>query len=214
VEAWSYRQVLRALGLRDSSKADAPGQNGTEQHSPLSVTVVTLSDDLRALAVGPQLASYAASTGVSTRLVVAQGHEPVAPLWHACSRKPEDHEPRPGLVVDTRLEERWESGLTIHVVVVDRLKPELVGLPEATKVVLAVTPGAATGEDLARAAVAVDDAHGDIVGVIVADADKLDRTTGRFLQVERAKEVRLPSRLTGAPVQPPTNVSNLPRRRG
>jgi hypothetical protein len=117
-------------------------------------------------------------------------------------------------VVDTRLEERSDSGLTIQVVVVDRLKPELVGLPHATKVVLAVSPGSATGEELARAAVTVDDGRRDIVGVIVADPDKLDRTTGRLLQVERARQTRLPSRLTGAPVPAPTNVSNLPRRRG
>jgi hypothetical protein len=90
----------------------------------------------------------------------------------------------------------------------------LVDLPETSVMVLAVSSGSATAEDLARAAVNTDDAGRRIEGVFVADPDYLDRTTGRLLQHERSQQVVLPTRLTGGetPKASGTNVSGLRRR--
>ena len=46
-------------------------------------------------------------------------------------------------------------------------------------------------------AVAVDDAGRRIDGIVVADPDPTDRTSGRHTMDERSRRPRLPTRLTG-----------------
>ena len=57
---------------------------------------------------------------------------------------------------------------------------------------------AATAPELARLAVAVDDSGRRIDGVLVADADRADRTSGRHTLEQRTGRIALPVRLTGA----------------
>jgi hypothetical protein len=52
-----------------------------------------------------------------------------------------------------------------------------------TTTVLAVTSGAASAEQLARVAVSVTADGRDIAGILVADPDSSDRTTGRLPQL-------------------------------
>ena len=59
-DPWSLRQVLHHVGLGELT---VRGGGASTESQPRTVTVVTLSDDLRALALGPQLASHAASLG-------------------------------------------------------------------------------------------------------------------------------------------------------
>ena len=92
--------------------------------------------------------------------------------------------------------------LTVVLAVVDRRSPTLSRIPETSVTVLAISPGAATTEDLARLAVAVDDSDRRIDGIIVADPDPADATTGRRTLNDRALEPPLPLRTTG--------VSRLP----
>ena len=98
--------------------------------------------------------------------------------------------------------------------VVDRRQPELERLDDSSVTVLAVSSGTATAEELALAAVTADDAGGRIAGIVVADPDDLDRTTGRLLQHERSQQVPLPTRLTGlpGPASAPGHVSGVRRR--
>lgn len=219
VDSWALRQALRQLVLGESAIGSRQADRSEGAVRPAaSITMVTMSDDPRALAMGPQIAAYAASVGVRTRLVIAQRHEAADALWAACSRVRGDEEVRPGLFVSTRpdeqSDEQHEVDLTIVLAVVDRGKPELLDLPGATLTILAVSAGSATAEDLARTAVKADDAGSRIGGIIVADPDNLDRTTGRLLQHERSHQVPLPSRLTGmtAGRGVRTNVSDLRRR--
>ena len=51
---------------------------------PQSLTVVSLSGDGRGLAIGPQLAAFASSLGIPTRLVPTVGHDRAPTLW-ACA---------------------------------------------------------------------------------------------------------------------------------
>ena len=76
---------------------------------------------------------------------------------------------------------------------------------EGAATVLAVAPGVGTREDLARLAVAVDDAGRRIDGIVVADPDASDRTTGRRTLEERARQATLPVRMTGS-VQGPASM--------
>lgn len=193
-DTWSLRQVLDHVGLGDlTMRSGSRGQGGRTR--PLAVTVISLSDDSRGLAVGPQLASHAASLGLRTRLVAKQGHESSSALWAACSALRRSDEIRSGLHVDTR--RRKGDDLTIEIVVVDRRNPQFVGLDRNAVTILAVAASSATAEDLARTAVAAYEAGGRISGVIVADPDSLDRTTGRLLLQQRSEQVQLPTRMTG-----------------
>jgi hypothetical protein len=174
---------------------------------------VTLSDDAKALSVGPQFASFAASTGSRTQLVAAQQHESANALWAACSGLPAGAEPRPGLTVDSRQNVHHTGDLVVFIAVMDREKPDLYlhGADDAV-VLLAVTSGTATAEDLARVALAADDAGHPISRIVVVDPDPLDRTTGRLLPTERAQHVALPSLMTGSPTASEATTLE-PRRR-
>jgi capsular polysaccharide biosynthesis protein len=259
-EAWAFRQVLRAL-VGPSNSGD-PVRTGFERTSarvehPHSVTVIALAGDQRAAAVGPQLAVFAASLGITTRFVVATRHGSVASLYAACASDrglkvrtglvvevggtdgatpAEDAAPAPvadapGRPVNGRsakespfAEARSESAvrprrgtteptrrragpgqmasspavdLTIVFTVADPKDATLQGVPTTAVTMLAISPGVGTREELARLAVAVDDAGRRIDGVVVADRDPADRTTGRRTLDERAVQPALPIRMTG-----------------
>ena len=82
MESWAFRQVLR--GLVPADRKGEPRVAGKVDH-PQSVTVVSLSGDGRGVAIGPQLAAFASSLGITTHLVTAVGHDRAAPLWAACA---------------------------------------------------------------------------------------------------------------------------------
>ena len=157
--------------------------------------MLSLEDDVRALSVGPQLASYAASIGISTRLVPEQG-DATAALWAACSPTG-DEEVRPRLRVSSRRRTKHLPELAVRVAVLDRHSPEMPRMDRMTVVVLAVSSRAASSEDLARAAVAAYESGFRISGVVLADPDPLDKTTGRLLPHERLQQPDLPSRGSG-----------------
>jgi capsular polysaccharide biosynthesis protein len=194
VESWAFRQLLRALAPVDHKHKLRP----TEMVShPQSVTVVTLAGDERGVAIAPQLVAFASSHGIVTRLVTAVGQESAAALWAACVAERETNA-RQGLHFgDVSAEVMID--LTIILVIVDRKQPNLSEAPASEATILAVAPGTATEQELARVALAVDDSGRSIDGIVVADPDKTDRTSGRHTMDERASRPALPVRLTGVP---------------
>jgi hypothetical protein len=192
VESWAFRHVLRGLNSPTSNgDSRAPGKVA----HPHSLVVVSLSGDERGVAIGPQLASYAASLGIKTHLVAAVRHESAAALWVACSPEGESA-PRPGLYVGD-VPNQEVIGLTIMLVVVDRNQPEFHGATASGATILSVAAGNATEQELARVAVAMDDAGRRVDGIVVADPDQTDRTSGRHTMDERTRQPALPMRLTG-----------------
>jgi capsular polysaccharide biosynthesis protein len=197
VHAWSLRKALRQVGVRDGRPGSGAG---------VCLAVVSLSADRRALAVGPQLAVYAASLGVPVTLVIGPQQDPdaVAALSAACttvaarSRQPGSLQFAVGDYSDAaRLA---GGGLTVVVAVADSRNPRLAAVP-ATATVLGVSAGAATAEQLARVALSATSAGVDISGILVADPDPGDRTTGRLLQLGQAAprqraQHKQPARLT------------------
>jgi capsular polysaccharide biosynthesis protein len=201
VHAWSLLKALRHVGVRDGRRA--AGSAG------VCLSVVSLSADRRALAVGPQLAVYAASLGVTARLVIGPQQDPdaVAALSAACSTVAAGAR-LPGslqFAVGDLAQAGWlaDGGLTVVVAVADSRNPRLAAGVPATATVLAVSAGAATAEQLARVALSVTSAGVDITGIVVADPDPADRTTGRLLQLGQPGGPRPPAqhkrvtRLTG-----------------
>jgi len=376
VDAWAFRQLLRTLAAAPHDVTAVPTGSrrgaGRVEH-PSSVTIVTLAGDRGGIAIGPQLAAFAASLGVTTRFVVSTGQDGVASLWAACSTD-RSSGPRPGLqldvlsdvppaavtgdpgpiptefdellfgvssgharsngdlahLVDEHLgvrtfssldaivgaahvrsgddagedlrgapaddgadvaddearvasdeidlgdeefpavqaaspaadeespaadeeppaadeeppaaDEEADAGhddadepepvmttsgedaptlrfvprhpsaaLTVVLAVVDRREPTMRDLPATAVTALAISPGVGTREDLARLAVAVDDAGRRIDGIVIADPDPSDRTTGRRTLGERARQAPLPVRMTGSSQVP---LSAVERRGG
>jgi capsular polysaccharide biosynthesis protein len=219
VEAWAFRQVLRALvaspASNDPSRTGNTSLPGWVEH-PRSLTLIAFAGDPRGVAVGPLLAVCAASLGIATRLVVATGHDSAPALCAACATD-RGSQLRTGLILeagtDDALTQNASSSaigntfaapgyhsvdLTIVLAVVDRQEATLRGVPGTSVTVLGISPGVATREELARLAVAVDDGGRRIDGIVVADPDPSDRTTGRRTLDERALQTPLPIRMTGS----------------
>ena len=195
-EGWAVRLALAHLGLENLAMGRSETPVGSASTAGHRLCVVSLEDDVRALSMGPQVASYAASTGISTRLVPEQG-DATAALWAACSSRDGDEQVRPNLRVASRRRTKQAAELTVIVAVLDRRSPRMPRLDRKATVVLAVSSRAASSEDLARAAVVAYESGFRISGVLLADPDPFDKTTGRLLPHERLQQQPLPSRGSG-----------------
>lgn len=194
VDAWAFRQLMRALVPVDGQVRSDQRHFGRVEH-PRALTVVSLAGDARGLAIGPQLAGFAASIGIVTRLVASRENDSAASLWSAFTAE-RTSTPRPGLVLGQAHPDTLVD-LTITLVVVDRRRPVIADPDSPSAMMLSLGAGAATEEELARVAVAVDDSDQRIDGIVLADPDRSDRTSGRHTMDERALQPSLPARLTG-----------------
>jgi capsular polysaccharide biosynthesis protein len=189
--AWSMRKALRQLGLTEGRSVGQPR---------VSVAIVSLSSDRRALALGPQLATFAATLGIPTKLVVGQQQESgyTAALSAACtmtSTALSDQSNRLQFATDSSDEsDRYApAALTVIVEVVDSREPRFSHRSRASATVLGVTAGAATAEQLARVAVSVAADGRDITGALVANPLPSDRTTGSLPQFSQSQRRRGPA---------------------
>lgn len=195
VDAWRMRKVLYQLGLAGVNTTDFRAGDDS------SLAVLSLSSDKKALALGPQLAVFAASLGIPTALVVGpqQDTNVTATLRAACAA-PGISEQSGNLHV-TVSEDNWirmpGAALTIVVAVVDGKSPQVAQTMHATSTVLGVSAGVATAEQLARVAASAATDGRDIAGILVADPIPGDPTTGRVPELARAGQHRMPRRMTG-----------------
>lgn len=185
-DAWQLRTILRQLGAGDGS----------------SLAALSLSHDRGALALGPQLAVFAASLGIPTRLVVGPQPDTTAtalraacaagskPRWagnlHVIVSDGGDASQSPG------------GGLTVAVSVVDGRAPRVANTMRTTMTVLAVASGAVTAQQLARVAASAAGGGRNVAGILVADPDPADQTTGRLPQLARLGQHGMPTRMTSA----------------
>jgi capsular polysaccharide biosynthesis protein len=194
VESWAFRQLLRGLAPADH---DEESRTAPSVSHPKSLTVVSLAGDGQGVAVGPQLAAFASSQGIATRLVTTEGHERAAALWAACAAQREGAA-RPGLYIGDSPDGETID-MTIMLVVVNRKQADLRDIPASAATILSVASGTATEHELARVAIALDDTSRRMDGIVVADPDQTDRTSGRHTMEERSRRPALPMRLTGLP---------------
>ena len=196
--------ALHALQLRKTLQQleMAAGVNFGRGNGRWSFAVLSLSSDAGALALGPQLAAFGASLGIRTALVVALQQEATvtAALQTACAAPPASSE-WPGnlrvLVTDSEVEEQLDAELTVVVGVVDGRNPQVPDMVHTNATLLGVSAGAATADQLARAAMSVVSDGREITGILVADPDSADATTGRVPQLGGRGQRRLPTRMTG-----------------
>ena len=84
----------------------------------------------------------------------------------------------------------------VVVAVVDSQVPKMPDTMRTTATVIGVSAGAATAEQLARAAVVAAADGRDITGILVADPDPADHTNGRIPHLDHPVRRRRP-RLRG-----------------
>lgn len=191
--------LRRALQQLEMAAAEAKFDRGS---GGWSFTVLSLASDPGALALGPQLATFAASQGIPTILVIAgQVDETVtASLRTACAAPPTSLEwPKHlrAVVSDTDAEAERDATLAVVVAVVDGKSPRVPETMRTSATLLGVSAGAATADQLAQVAVSVVSGGREIAGLLVADPDSADETTGRVPQLGRRGLQRMPTRLTG-----------------
>jgi capsular polysaccharide biosynthesis protein len=193
VHAWRLRSVLRELGLTETDPA-AAGDG-------LSLAILSLAGDPRAVALGPQLAVFAASLGFRTALLVTphpDGDVSVALQTAAAAAAGPGRSAQLQVAVGDQLDpDRGAVALTVVVAVVDEAKPQVADLSPTTVTLLGVSAATVTAAQLARVAVSAADAGLQVTGVLVADPLTGDRTTGRLPQLARPARSQQPTRLTG-----------------
>ena len=197
VHAWGMRSALRQLGLWGVDPADPGAGRRT------SVAVLSVDTDPAALALGPQLAVFSASLGIRTALVLGPQQNPnlTATLRTACNLQPSTPSRWSGyldvIVCDTDDTQALpKAALTVVVAVVSGSDPQAARTMRATTTILGVSAGVVTAEELARVAVSAAGDNRQITGILVANPDSEDHTTGRLPQ---AAPVR-PAPRTIAPV--------------
>ena len=193
VHGWRLRKTLQHLNVAGVNlTANREGQ-------PSTVAVVSLSKDPRALALGPQLAVFAASLGIPTALVIGRSQDPEAITalkvacvgWHG-----ERRSLQVAVLGKDDAEIPGDIELTVVVAVVDGADQQPLDMLQATATLLGVSAGAASAEQLARMAMSAAAEGREVVGLLVADPDPSDRTTGRVPQLLRPLP-RLPTRHHG-----------------
>jgi capsular polysaccharide biosynthesis protein len=215
VHAWQLRTALQQLDMARAGFG-RPGYDGENSlYDGLtssydrdgrysSLLVLSLSSDPGALALGPQLAAFAASQNIQTSLVIGpqQDAAATATLRTAGSAASAEAPRRRGLLRVMAYDEgdidiEPDTALVIVVAVVDSRTPEIPDTMRTDATVVGVSAGAATAEQLARAAVVAAGDGRDITGILVADPEATDQTTGRVPRLARPARSRLPNRLRG-----------------
>jgi capsular polysaccharide biosynthesis protein len=198
VDAWRLRKALQHTGIMADMAGS--GRNGSDT----SLTVLSLSSDPGALALGPQLAAFAASLNISTALVIGpqQDEAVTATLRTACAAPQSASGNLPShlrvSVADGDVQRLPDVALTVVVAVVDGRNPEFPDTLRTSMTLLGVSSGKVTAEQLARAAVVASTDGREITGILVADPDPADRTTGGIPQLApRPPHHRRPRRLIG-----------------
>ncbi|HEX4830188.1 MAG TPA: Wzz/FepE/Etk N-terminal domain-containing protein [Trebonia sp.] len=181
VHAWRLRQVLQGLDMGGRGERDRPA-------GPATLAVLSVTTDPDALALGPQLASFAASLGIPTVLVMGpqQDSNATAALHTACagwSGGSGRSSHLRALVADGgRFSVPNGARLVVLLLALDAKQSQLPQTMPATSTLVAVSAGGATAEQLARIATAAAADGRDVSGIMVADPESADQSTGRLAQ--------------------------------
>jgi hypothetical protein len=213
VQAWTLRTTLARLrSASDGAGRNAASGNGAGGTGRTTIAVVSSAADPAALAIGPQLAVFASSLGIPTALIVraqAPGEanttlRAAAAAWSPASAA-QANTLRVIAASDAELQGALPgAALTVIVTTVDEAAPLVSEAMLAHATVLAVSPRVATPEQLARVAASAADAGGNVVGIMVANPEPDDATTG-FAPAMGRQPRALPTRMNGTTRAPRGN---------
>jgi capsular polysaccharide biosynthesis protein len=196
VHAYGLTKLLQQLGVGDTGVSNGSRPDGT------SVTVLSLSSDPVALALGPLLAAFASAQGIPTALFVGpqQDMNATATLRTACAASAPSAAGRGRslqlLVSEDGLLGQINAAFVVVVAVVDGQDPRIPDTARTSATVLGVSAGKATAEQLAQAATAASVDGREIYGILVANPDPDDQTSGRIPRLTAPGRV-LPTRVNG-----------------
>ena len=195
VHAYGLTKLLQQLGVGDHGVP-----NGSRPDGP-SVTVLSLSTDPVAVALGPLLAAFASAQGIPTALVVGpqQDTNVTATLRMACAASAQSAgrgRPLRLLVSEDGLLGEIGATFVVVVAVVDGQDPRMPDTARTSATVLGVSAGKATAEQLAQAATAASVDGREIYGILVSNPDPDDQTSGRIPRLTPPGRV-LPTRVNG-----------------
>jgi capsular polysaccharide biosynthesis protein len=198
VQAWALNRLLQRFGVT--------GANSSENNGGFSLTVLSLSSDPGALALGPQLAAFAASLGIPTALVIGpqQASNVTATLRTACTAQPQSPGGRGNLrlvVSSDSPPDETRDAFVVVVAVVDAAEPHVPPTIRTDGTVIGVSAGAATAVQLARAATAAAADGRDILGILVANPEPSDQTSGRVPRLFSPLRRPLPTRTQNVPME-------------
>jgi capsular polysaccharide biosynthesis protein len=199
VEAWRLRSTLERLQITSPDAGSGEGRSG------VALTVLSASSDRKAFALGPQLAVFAASMGIPTMLMIApQEAAATAALRAACSSerfaRPELQAGRLRVAVGNGVDADGRpvhAGLTVVVAAFDAGAPLGSGAVGTPLTILGVSAGRVSAEQLARAAAAAADSGSSVFGILVADPDPADLTTGLVQRQVSQMRAGLPVKQVG-----------------
>jgi capsular polysaccharide biosynthesis protein len=205
VQAWTLRTALARLRAASPGTGPAPAagpENGSAGGGRTTVAVVSRVTDSAALAIGPQLAVFASSLGIPTSLVVCAESpgEAIATLraaaaaWSPASATQASTLRVIAATAADLAAALPKAALTVIVTAADDASPRVPQGISGQPTVLAVSPRLATPEQLARVAAAASDAGGSVVGIMVANPEPDDVTTGFAPAIGRQPR-RLPTRM-------------------
>ena len=200
VDAWGINKLLQRFGVA-GNRANGYGAGHT-----FSLTVFSLSGDVGALALGPQLAAFAATLGIPTALVVGpqQDTNTAAALRTACAAPQVGsgrRKPLRLIAAEDGRSGQVDTTFVVVVVVVDGTDPRIPDMDRTTTAVLGVSAGGATASDLARVATAAAADGPGIVGILVANPDPDDQTSGQVPRLGSPLRRPLPTRLHVVPME-------------
>ena len=177
VHAWHLRQVLQQLGVGGPAERDRPA-------GPASVAILSATTDPVALALGPQLASYAASLGIPTVLAMGpqQDSNATAALHTACAGwsggSGRSSHLRAIVADDGRFNVPSGARLVVLLLAVDVRQSQIPQAMATNAALVGVSAGGATAEQLARIATTAASDGRDVAGILVADPESADQSTG------------------------------------
>ncbi len=205
----NLRTLLDELDVhRLSARTEQPSQNGATQvvaggtngssaqtgssvnSGAMDLSALVLAGDEKAVAAITKLPAFAASLGIPVALVVDGSNASTQRLAIACAaRDPLDvGAPRPNLLTYASVPSKGPEGvsLTVTVEVVDPVTLDVSDVPSAPSApgrrqgaILVVSSGFATPEDLQVVALASEHRGQPLVGVVVADPERTDQTSGQ-----------------------------------
>jgi capsular polysaccharide biosynthesis protein len=212
VHKWGLTRLLQQFGITGDGAGNGAGNgigngagNGARDRGS-SLTVVSLASDPKALALGPQVAAFAASQGIPTALVTGpqQDVNATATLRTACAAPAGSPRRRKLLQLvasDSGYLDQVQAAFVVVVTVVDGRAPSMPGTARTAATVLGVSAGVATADQLARAATAAAADGREIAGILVANPEPTDKTTGRIPRLAPALPRPVPTRVTDAPTE-------------
>ena len=194
------RRVLDDVGVPDAvarfqsftrlPSSDEGSEPWLLDEPDFDITVIVLAGDQRALAVAPELASFAAGFGLPVAFVVGTDDETTPKLRSACaSQTPRPRRPRQNLAIYDHLVDPKPDGFALIVTLVvdpttvdpaDHGWSRSAARTRSAATILAVSSGFAMADALAVAGDVARQFHQPLTGVVVTNPDPADRTSGKL----------------------------------